>query len=344
MFAFCSLTLMRKTILRDIPMKLRDTYFDNVVVSSGGLNFLLDGWPFHQLNRMVPGFNYEKATLVTKTTTIDLQYGNMPLKQNLQPAERRPTCIKMYFWKGIALNAVGLSGPGAPNLFSRDIWQQIKKPFFISFAVIGDTLQQYKEEMEKFVDLLSEQLTHFSTDIGLEIDVSCPTVYYSPKHLAKKAVLQLEIASKLNIPLVIKLNPLIDIRSVEEMAKSDLCDAISISNAIPHGALPDRINWKKLFGTDVSPLAKYGYGDGGLSGWPLVPIVADKIKEVRDFGITIPIIAGGGIGCRRFGLFYKKEIMSYKEAGANAIAIGIAMAIRPWMMRRMIDFGNRVFI
>lgn len=319
-------------------MILQGIDFGHVFLASGALNFFGEGWPYHRLYKIMPGFDFSGATFISKTTTLYQRAGNMPLTAELQPKQLMPGCIKVYPLRGVVLNSVGLSGPGAETLFGLDRWQKIQKPFLLSFMAIDTTPKKREEEIRIFTDLLRRALPDFLTSIGLEINISCPNTQHNPNELIKEAVSQLEIASKLKIPLAVKLNVLASPYAVKEICDSGLCDGIECSNTIPWGQLPSKIHWHDLFGTTTSPLVNLG--GGGLSGWPLVDIVADWIKDVRDIGITIPIIAGGGIGCRGS---YMQDILRHKEAGSNGIVIGTAMMIRPWRIRKIIDLCNEVF-
>ncbi|OGY95774.1 MAG: hypothetical protein A2543_01265 [Candidatus Komeilibacteria bacterium RIFOXYD2_FULL_37_8] len=319
-------------------MILQGIDFGNVFLASGALNFFGEGWPYHRLYKIMPGFDFSGATFISKTTTLYQRTGNMPLTANLQPKQLMPVCIKVYPFRGVVLNSVGLSGPGVQVLLNLNQWQKIQEPFLLSFMAVDTTPQKREEEIRIFTDLLRQALSDFLTPIGLEINISCPNTQHNPNELIKEVVSQLEIASKLRIPLMVKLNVLASPHAVKEICDSGLCDGIECSNTIPWGQLPDLVHWNDLFGVTISPLAKLG--GGGLSGWPLVEIVTDWIKRVRDTGITIPIIAGGGIGCRRD---YRQGILAHQEAGANGISIGTAMMIRPWRIRKIIDFGNKVF-
>lgn len=314
---------------------LREVRFRNVFTASGTLNFFGQGWPHHKAYRMIPGFDFSGSTFIAKTTTLSPRKGNMPLNKKLQPRELLPNCIKVFPFKGVVLNSVGLSGPGAQVLFSAEKWQKRTKPFFISFMAVSETEKQRLEEMELFVFLLEKQLPFFKTHAGLEINVSCPNTEHDPKMLALEARKLLEIfRSRLSIPAILKINALTATASIKEIAASGLCDALSLSNTIPWSQLPDEINWRKIFKTEISPLAQYG--GGGLSGWPLLQIVADKVRRLRKSGITMPIIAGGGILCKR-------DVAVLKNAGADAIAIASVTMLRPWRVKGIINYANQLF-
>ena len=323
-------------------MKLRDVDFNDVFLASGVLNFYKEGYPHHKIYKFIPGFDLNGATFISKTITWLLKEGNMPLKENFQPKELMPSCIKIYPIEGITLNSVGLSGPGMRALLRKNRWQMLPENFLISFMAVGDTPAERLDETTKAVDLLGENLSDFKAEIGLVMNISCPNTKHKPDSLIKEAVPQLEIANKLGIPLVIKLNALTAIEAVKEICNSGFCDAVECSNTIPFGELPTRINWEHLFSSTVSPLAHLG--GGGLSGWPLIPIVVDWIKAARDDGVTIPIIAGGGIGCRKlFGKDYEEDIRTYKKAGANGVVIGIAALIRPLKIEAIIKYASNLF-
>lgn len=319
-------------------MILQSIDFGNVFLASGALNFFGEGWPYHKLYKMIPGFDFSGATFISKTSTLYQRAGNMPLTVELQPKQLMPSCIKVYPFRGVVLNSVGLSGPGIKALLELDKWQRLRKPFLLSFMAVDATPEKREEEVKIFTDLLGQAMADFSTQVGLEINISCPNTQHNPSELIREAVSQLEIASKLGIPLVIKLNILASSDAVKEICNSGLCDAIECSNTIPWGQIPEVISWHDLFDTTTSPLAHLG--GGGLSGWPLIEIVADWIKRVRDVGIALPIIAGGGIGCR---WSYEQDILAYKKAGADGIAIGTAMMLRPWRIRRIVDFSSQIF-
>ena len=319
-------------------VRLKGIEFGNVFAASGTLNFFGQGWPHQQIIiGIIPGFDLSGATFISKTTTLEPRRGNMPLDGSYRPEKLFPDCIKVFPLKGVVLNAVGLSGPGAETLFKAGHWQNRKNPFFISFMAVGETKEGRLDEMERFVDLLKSHLPGFKAQIALEVSVTCPNTEHDPQELVLEAIELLQIVrAKLSIPVTLKINVLTAIKSVKEITDSGLCDALSLSNAIPWGQLPKIIDWKKIFGTTVSPFVRYDYGEGALSGRLLLPIVEDYIKELRKAKISISVIAGGGV-------LNKKGVRILKNAGADAIALASITILRPWRTKGTINYANQLF-
>ncbi len=315
-------------------MNIKNINFDNCFLASGVLNFFGDGWWYDAWYRaLIPGFKItEKTTFVTKTTTFNGQIGNMPLNKNFRPRELVPKSIKVYPLKGIILNAVGLSGPGAKILFESNKWQQINQPFFISFMAIGDNLTQRIEETKKFTDMLIDYLPEFKTKIGLQINISCPNTKHGTKDLMNEALMILKLVAKSKLPIDLKVNALVSNEVVKEIEMSKLCDILTLSNTIPYGI--DEINWKKILRQKQSPLKHLG--GGGLSGRAIFPLVLDKIKSLRSTGIKMPIKGSGGI-------FSATDVDKMKTAGANAIEIGTVLILRPWRVKAIVNRANKIF-
>jgi len=311
-------------------MKLNGIEFGNAFVGAGTLNFFGEGWPFHKYYKHIPGFSFNGATFVSKTTTIDKREGNMKLGSNLQPIKLFPDCIKTYFRKGLMLNAVGLSGPEANALFKEGKWQKRSTPFFISFMAVGPSKDYRLSEAKEFVRLLEIHLPSFGPAIGLEINFSCPNTSHNTEKLIQEASELLAVIRKTGLPISVKVNALIKPESVKKLIDDGLCDAITVSNTIPYGQLPELIDWKGLFGKE-SPLKKYN--GGGLSGRLLLPIITGWIKKARTAGIKIPIIAGGGIQ-------KKEDVDVLINAGASAISICSIAVLRPQRVQGIIDYAN----
>ncbi|KKT25628.1 MAG: hypothetical protein UW11_C0025G0012 [Parcubacteria group bacterium GW2011_GWA2_43_9b] len=320
--------------------------FGRIFWASGAENFFGPGegtghgWWYDRYlkilsSRLVP---MDYPTLITKTTPTFEKAGNMKLDKNLQPEEIFPDCMRLYPWQGVALNAVGLSSPGAEYLFKMNGWQSINRPFFLSHMAVEATKEGQISEIEKFALLLKKYQPYFIAPVGLEENFTCPNVGHNVSETQKledRIFYSLEALAEmeLGIPIFVKLNVLVSAQTMVKVARSGLCSGLSISNTVPFGALPERIPWKKLFGTDKkeeSPLAKYG--GGGLSGWPLVDLTCEKIADFRQEEPDFPVIGGGGLNCRWFWRNTKKDIDKYVKAGATALAFGTGKLLRPFYL------------
>ncbi|MFA5024455.1 MAG: hypothetical protein WC523_05900 [Patescibacteria group bacterium] len=317
-------------------MKLRGIEFRNAFAASGTLNFFGNGWWYHFWYKLLfPGFKkLLTCTFVAKTTTFDPRPGNMPLKPNLQPKKLLPDCIKVYPFKGIALNAVGLSGPGAIALFATNIWQNRTEPFFISFMAVGKTKKDRLEETKKFVVLFQKELPKFQAPVGIQVNMSCPNTGHRTDDLAPETFETLQLFAALGIPVDLKVNTLFDIALLKEIEESGLCDIITVSNTVPYGTYNNDINWRRLLGRSTSPLEKYG--GGGLSGKVIFPIVIQRIRRMRREGIKMPIKGSGGIMSRR-------EVELMWAAGVNAIEFATVSMIRPWQIKKIVDRADKLF-
>ncbi|MFZ6014766.1 MAG: hypothetical protein ACOYUZ_00200 [Patescibacteria group bacterium] len=317
-------------------MKLRGTEFGHVFCASGARNFFGEGWPYHESFKHF-GLDYTGSTLITKTTTIDPRKGNMPLKEDsTQPVERFPKCIIVKPFHGVALNSVGLSGPGLQWLLKQNRWQRLTEPFVISFMAVGQDHKERLQEYERLAEMMLPALKNFQTSIAVEINISCPNVHIHQSELIDEAKEYLNMVAGLKVPIIVKINALLAEAQAAKLTEHPACDGLDISNTIPYGQIPDIIPWEKFFGTNGSPLGHLG--GGGLSGAPLLPIVTDWIKNFRrKYSYTFPIIGGGGI-------LSPDDADLMLNTGADAISLGCISMLRPWRVQRTIRQINNRFL
>ncbi len=316
-------------------MTLRGTYFGRVLNASGAQGFFQEGYAYHDWFEAIPGFGFENTTFVAKTTTLLQRDGNMPLKDDgITPTEFKPKCIIVKPFKGVVLNAVGLSGPGFKFLLDDGRWQRRQSPFLLSFMSIGETIEERLDQYKQASTLLSGYRCGFQSPFGWELNFSCPNVKANYDDLINEIGRSLVIAGRVGVPLVVKINALVPPKDALRIAEYDLCDALCVSNTIPWGQLPEQIKWKKIFGSDTSPLAHLG--GGGLSGKPLLKIVSRWIREARQAGLTKPIIGGGGI-------LSPDDAVTMINAGADAISLGSIAILRPWKMAQTIQTARTCF-
>lgn len=320
-------------------MNLRGINFGPAWLGSGAGGFFGEGYWFHPWNRLLFGNKFcpREFTFVAKTTTTESRLGkkhgeegNMELDKDFTPKHMFPDCISTRFFSGEMLNSVGLAGPGALELFNRCGWQNRREPFFLSFMTTKKGDKSVRDMIE-FRSLLRANLSDFLSPVGLQINLSCPNAGVDLKEAVRDACVALDIFAPLGIPLVPKFNILTSVEAVKLVASHPACDAIQVSNTIPYGK-HEEINWWQ---GKVSPLARYG--GGGLSGAQLLWPVCDWIKTAREAGITKPINAGGGILCWQ-------HVDRMKEAGANGISVATAVALRPWLLRSILERANEIFL
>lgn len=320
----------------------RGVSFGSAMVASGTLNNFGEGYPNHKLLKAVLGgrFDFAGATLVSKTATLAPRTGNMPLDEDFQPTEMFPKCIYLNPLKGIAVNAVSLSNPGIKALLNQRKWQNMERNHWISFmAADGNTLQLRLDETEGFAQILRKYKHDFKARFGVQQNISCPNTDYDPAELAHEALEHGYILRKVlgDVPIDLKINAMTSIEAVRKIESNNVFDSLTCSNTIPWGKMPERISWKELFGSDVSPLRKRGLQqDGGLSGWPLLPIVETWIREARSAGIRMSITAGGGI-------LKPDDVDCLYHAGANAIALGSVSFLKPWNVQPIIQRAQKLF-
>ena len=327
-------------------MKLRGIDFGPCLDAPGTRGFFGRGYPFHRIP-LVGGmiWNFSGSTFVAKTTTTTARVGNMPLrgsKYDFEPYHLFPKCIWSDMTRQIALNSVALSGPGAHVLFAQQKWQKRTEPFMLSWMPIGDE-NTWVRQANDFVDTWKEFTPSTSTTskVGLQVNITCPSTGADLAKLAEKVHILLDILQVLNVPLMVKLNLLVDPAHAVKISEHHACDAICISNTIPFGELPEKVNWKELFPIG-SPLARRhaAYGGGGLSGKPLLPLVVNWLERAFDAGLKKPVNAGGGILEANDVNFLVQRAML--RPGVDSVFIGSIAMLNPLGIRSTIRCAHEL--
>lgn len=248
-----------------------------------------------------------------------------------RPRELFPRCVVVKPFKGVTLNSVGLSGPGIVALSS--LWKSApdSRPWMVSVMSVRDTPSGRSEEMCRIADVLGS--SSLPSHVGVQLNLSCPNVGLDPSVLLEDARAQVDALAPLRRPLLLKVNALFPVGAAVDLSRVKACDGFIVSNTIPWGKLRDRVDWKGLFGSNISPLA--GIGGGGLSGKPLLPIVTDWVRAARRGGFVKPIVGGGGI-------LSVQDAAEMIDSGVNAIELGSVSILRPWRVSSIIDYANKV--
>ena len=310
-------------------MKLRGVDFGNVFGASGVQGFFGEGYWFHNIPFRKPDFT--GMTFVSKTATLKPREGNMSLTEDFKPRHWFPSCVRVQ-WNGNILNAVGLSNPGLLALLKTRGWQKRAEPFFISIMSLEDTPQKRFKEFRIIAEMISYFKKSFSAPFGLQVNLSCPNTEHSPSELISESAEVFEILSVIDVPLMPKYSiASAPIKAVMELNGNPNCDSICVSNTLPFGW--PGINWRKVWGSSVSPLAHLG--GGGLSGPELLPHVCRWIRSLRDLGFEKPINSGGGIFC-------PSDVDKYHQAGADSIFVGTVATRHPRRVLSIVQHANQV--
>lgn len=312
-------------------MILRGIDFGPVWDASGVRGFFGEGYWYHKWLKPI-GLSFKGSTFVAKTTTLAPRKGNMELGEDgLSPRRRRPDCIVVKMRQGAALNAVGLSGPGAEALFADGRWQAREEPFFLSFMSVEGTLSKRLDELNGFMRLFEKHRAEFRAPVGLQVNLSCPNTGRDFKEIEQEGVMMLAHAASLRIPLVPKFSVATPVEVVARIARHQACDAVCVSNTIPWARVDPDLKMR-VFGTLESPLAMYG--GGGLSGAPLLPIVKEWVVKAWNARFPKPVNVGGGI-------LAPLDAIELLELGAASVFVGSAAFLRPWRVASIIRAAHR---
>lgn len=316
---------LRLVLLRlGVNMKLMGVEYGRLWSASGARGFFddPDEYRYHTVSRLL-GLDYRWITFVAKTMTTHGRVGNMKLDESWRPKSFYPDCIRVKFVKGVVLNAVGLSGPSAESLLATGKYAGIPCPFAFSYMPTGSTTDELVRDASEFGDVLRAH--RFWSPFALEVNVSCPNVDHVTDWKSIVAVLSALREKLPRTPLIPKFNALEPIETAVRIASSRYCDAVLVGNTIPWGRRPDVIDWVNLFGSETSPLAKYG--GGGLSGRPLLPLTLEWVSSAVG-KVDKPIMAGGGI-------MSVDDVVAISSAGAAAMELGVVGLLRPWAVARI---------
>ena len=212
------------------------------------------------------------------------------------------------------LNAIGLQNPGVDVFIQRDIPFLRKFDTKIIVNVVGKTIENYCE----VVDRLSE------CDVDmLEINISCPNVKEGGIAFGQDAkqvhYITSEIKKRAKQPIIMKLSPNVtDVTEMARAAEAGGADGISLINTLT--GMKIDIN-KRTYAL--------GNKTGGLSGPAIRPIAVRMVNQVASV-VKIPIIGMGGIASH-------EDALEFIMAGATMVAVGTANFINPSVTMEVVD-------
>lgn len=320
-------------------LKIRDVTFPHYVFMGPGLRgFFGEGYWFHILIKWFFGAIWAGMNFVAKTTTFFKRPGNLPLRADgYRMRGLFPWCILLHWLSSHILNAVKLSGPGFQALLDKGFWQRRNDQWILSFMAVGTIMGERIHEYREFVSLLKARLPELlkeGAQIVLQLNFGCPNTENPLETLRGEIIECLEIARETGLPLMANFNAFVPAELLLELERSGLVDCIWIANTVPYDK--DRLG-EIIFGYEVSPMRQRGSDvDGGISGPLCFHYTVEAVRSAREIGVTLPIIAGNGV--QSIG-----AVKVLREAGASAIEIATVAILRPWRVRRIVKYANRIF-
>jgi dihydroorotate dehydrogenase (NAD+) catalytic subunit len=160
---------------------------------------------------------------------------------------------------------------------------------------------------EEFVTLVDRVNTAVPAGeiAAVEFNVSCHNVNFDFSTILQDVLDQAVLRS--NHPVILKLSPDYDyLRNAQQAAKAGV-SALTAINTVKALRLDPRTG---------EPFLANRYG--GLSGRAIKPIGLRVVSELREAGVTLPIIATGGIRT-------VDDCREYFWAGADAVSLGSAV-------------------
>ncbi len=310
---------------------------------SGVRGFFGEGYWYHKVGKPL-GLDFRGSMFISKTTTLNRNLGNMPLKSDgITPKEWFPKCVKMDFLNSAVLNAVDLSCSGAKHLFDTGRWQAMTQPFGISFMAVEKKREDRRKEREEFCTLFKSHLKDFQAEVFFQENFSCKNTashdMESPMEVVDEAQESLSLShSILGIEQVPKFNVHLPIEGVLALQGKPYCHGLCVSNALKwqeDSRIPWHVlfPWYQMFNGGKSPLWKFG--GGALSGPLLFSLVVDWLIRTRQSGVTMPLIMGGGV-------FRPRDVNVLSHCGASAVALGSVAMLRGHRVRRIIQRAHSV--
>jgi dihydroorotate dehydrogenase (NAD+) catalytic subunit len=221
------------------------------------------------------------------------------------------------------LNAIGLQGIGAQRFIDEKMPELRARGATVIVNVCGTTIDEYAE--------VSRMLADTEGVAAIELNISCPNIKEGGIQfgcsLDGTADVVGAVRKVTNLPVIPKLTPNVtDVASFARAAEDAGADAVSLVNTFL--AMVIDVETRK---------PKISNGVGGLSGPAIRPIAVRMVHECRQT-VKIPVIGMGGIADAR-------DALEFIIAGANAVQIGTANFVDPFIWTKLLDgirdYGGR---
>ncbi len=213
------------------------------------------------------------------------------------------------------LNAIGLQGIGVHRFISEKLPLLNARGARTIVNICGTTLDEYVE--------VARILSDAEGVAALEVNISCPNIKEGGIQFGCSLDGTFNVVSAIRkvttLPVIPKLTPNVTSPASFARAAEDAgADAISLVNTFLAMAI------------DVEQRrAKLSNVVGGLSGPAIRPIAVRMVWECRQ-EVKIPIIGMGGI-------LDARDVLEFMLAGANAVQVGTANFVDPFIWTKLLD-------
>jgi dihydroorotate dehydrogenase (NAD+) catalytic subunit len=213
------------------------------------------------------------------------------------------------------LNAIGLQGIGARRFVDEKLPELRARRATVIVNVCGTTIDEYAE--------VSRILSDAEGVAAIELNISCPNIKEGGIQfgcsLPGTAAVVGAVRKVTRLPIMPKLTPNVtDVASFARAAEDAGADAVSLVNTFLAMVIDVESRRPKI--SNVL---------GGLSGPAIRPIAVRMVYECRQ-AVKIPIVGMGGIATAR-------DVLEFMIAGANAVQVGTANFVDPFIWPKLID-------
>ena len=216
------------------------------------------------------------------------------------------------------VNAIGLQGIGARRFIEEKLPELRARRATVIVNVCGTTLDEYVE--------VSRMIGDADGVAAIELNISCPNIKEGGIQFGCSLTGTYDVVKAVKkvtrVPVIPKLTPNVtDVASFARAAEDAGADAISLVNTF----------LAMVIDVDTR-MPKISNGVGGLSGPAIRPIAVRMVHECRQM-VKIPIIGMGGISDAR-------DALEFMIAGADAVQVGTANFVDPFVWAKILDGIN----
>jgi len=239
-----------------------------------------------------------------------------------EPREGYPNPTVVQVACGL-LNAMGLPNPGI-DVFKDEIREmkesEIGVPLIVS--IFGFSVSEFVKVARVAVSAGAD---------ALELNVSCPHVKEAGAEIGRNPGLVAEVVREVKngveVPVFVKLTPNVgDVVEVARAAVEAGADGLTAINTVRAMAV-DVETMRPILANRV----------GGLSGSAIKPVAVRCVYEIyKELG-DVPVVGCGGITSWR-------DAVEFMLAGASAVQVGTAVALKGLGVFRSISRGIRLYL